>query len=75
MIFYLSCISCRLLYSHATHPLLSKLVAQIAGTFVVAAEVSAVVELVIRIRYFESSDVQFNDETLKMGEFFVILYS
>ena len=64
-----------LLYSHATHSLLSKLVAQIVGTFVVAAEVSTVLELVIRIRYFESSDVQFNDETLKMGEFFVILYS
>jgi hypothetical protein len=64
-----------LLYSHATHPLLSKLVAQIASTFVVAAEVSAVVELVIRIHYFESSDVQFNDETLKMGEFSAILYS
>ena len=37
------------------HASLSKLVAQIAGTFVVAAEVSAVVELVIRICYFESS--------------------
>jgi hypothetical protein len=51
------------LYSHATHPLLSKSVAQVAGTFVVVAEVSAMVELVIRILYFESSDIQFNDET------------
>ena len=57
------------------HASLSKLVAQIAGTFVVAAEVSAVVELVIRISYFESSNVQFNDETLKMGEFSAILCS
>ena len=38
------------------HPFLSKLVAQVAGTFLVAAEVSAVVELVFRIIYFESSE-------------------
>jgi hypothetical protein len=56
MIFYLSCISCMLLYSHATHPFLSKLVAQVAGTFLVAAEVSAVGELVFRIIYFESCE-------------------
>ena len=46
-----------LLYSHATHPFLSKLVAQVAGTFLVAAEVLVltVVELVFRMFYFESS--------------------
>jgi hypothetical protein len=32
------------------------LFSQVAGTFVVVAEVSAMVELVIRILYFESSD-------------------
>jgi hypothetical protein len=53
-----------LLYSHATHPFLSKLIAQVAGTFLVAAEISAVVELVFRIIYFESCE-----------SFFAILYS
>ena len=38
------------------HPFLSKLFAQVAGTFLVAVEVSAVVELVFRIIYFESSE-------------------
>jgi hypothetical protein len=48
-----------LLYSHATHPFLSKLVAQVAGTFLVVAEVlvSAVVELVFRMFYFEGSEI------------------
>ena len=45
-----------LLHSHAVHPFLSKLFAQVAGTFLVAAEVSAVVELVFKVFYFESSE-------------------
>ena len=66
-----------LLYSHATHHLLSKLVAQVGGTFVVAAVVSAVVELVIRILYSESSvySLRMKHDKLKMGEFSAMLYS
>jgi hypothetical protein len=45
-----------LLYSHATYPFLSKLVAQVAGTFLVVVEVSAVVELVFKMFYFNSSE-------------------
>ena len=45
-----------LLYSHATHPFLSKLVDQVASIFLIAAEVSAVVELVFRMFYFESNE-------------------
>jgi hypothetical protein len=66
-----------LLYSHAMYHLLSKLVAQVGGTFVVAAVVSAMVELVIRILYSESSvySLRMKHDKLKMGEFSAMLYS
>ena len=54
-----------------------QVVAYVTSTFLVATEVSAVVELVIRILYSESSvySLRMKHDKLKMGEFSAMLYS